>query len=648
MGRNLSLFIVGSLLLVLHSLPASGAVKSKLGDALFLEECRLQLSATGDMSDQVALLTDFVDELYRTGNLDEANIWTDTLVAILLADQQITLEEATAARSAARVKKVMTDFKVSLDLYQKLLELHQKGKDREAIATACIDLAEFNRATFNHKIGLHYIAMAEEVFSDTLWPPRLESRMLGRASALYSEGFPGDERALDLSYRALEIANRLEDKELIATSCNELGFLLNSEASVAYYKRAVDIWSELDRPIKESRVSLNLARYYMSSVKLDQGIGLAIEVLRKARINNWSNIRWSATELLAAGYAKKGNRDSASVYTIRALQEATALHEERRSVELTQALAKYEATIAQKELVIQKQELKNANSELEAQSLKQKLMLTMVIGLALGLLLFVFLYRKIQKSNRKLQNQQVITAQVNNELKDSLTHREMLMQEVHHRVKNNLQIVSSILNIQSKNVTDEVALEVLLRTRERVKAIALIHEQLYKTNDISEVNFKSYLSNLNEYVRGAIVSDAVSVKISIKCERVFMSLDEAIPLGLIVNEALVNSLKYAFRGRKKGSIRIEYYIDDSDDAILQISDDGVGLLNTTLEAKESTLGSRLIELLARQLRGSLHISSSDGFGINLRYPTHPQNIEDQDHAKSNDSIEVDTSERVVV
>jgi PAS domain S-box-containing protein len=198
-------------------------------------------------------------------------------------------------------------------------------------------------------------------------------------------------------------------------------------------------------------------------------------------------------------------------------------------------------------------------------------------------------------------------------IKASIQEKEVYLREIHHRVKNNLQVVSSLLYLQSKSVNDPKMLEILLESLERVRSIALIHEQLYKSVDLTHVNFRDYLNSLttNLFQTYSIQGGGVKLKIEIN-ERVSLTADKAIPCGLIVNELVSNALRHAFVGRGKGTISIELRQNDNETASLIVGDDGIGLPPHIDFRHTPSLGLQLVNTLVNQLGATIELTLKKG------------------------------------
>jgi len=192
------------------------------------------------------------------------------------------------------------------------------------------------------------------------------------------------------------------------------------------------------------------------------------------------------------------------------------------------------------------------------------------------------------------------------ELRKSLEEKNVLLKEIHHRIKNNLQIISSILSLQTMTTNMN---ETFKETQDRIKSMALIHEQLYQSEDLARINFKEYIEKLirnllNSYPTGKTVTTKLDI------EDLILEVDTAIPLGLIMNELLTNALKYAFTGKDKGTIEVAFK-KVKDNLELKIADDGIGFPEHKLHESKS-LGLKLVNILVEQLEGTLSIKSQDG------------------------------------
>ena len=188
-----------------------------------------------------------------------------------------------------------------------------------------------------------------------------------------------------------------------------------------------------------------------------------------------------------------------------------------------------------------------------------------------------------------------------------------MLKEIHHRVKNNLQIISSLLKLQSRSITDKQTLSIFSESQSRIRTMALIHESLYQSNDLSRVNFAEYITKLvtNLFRSYEINSSNIKPVVNID-DNVYLEIDIAVPCGLIINELISNSLKYAFPWGEKGKIKIALHSSNERDLTLIVSDNGVGIPKDLDLHQTKTLGLQLVINLVEQLEGDLKINSDNG------------------------------------
>ena len=200
----------------------------------------------------------------------------------------------------------------------------------------------------------------------------------------------------------------------------------------------------------------------------------------------------------------------------------------------------------------------------------------------------------------------------NNELVQSLKEKEVLLKEVHHRVKNNLQVISSILNLQSTYINDEKTLSILRESQNRVKSMSFIHESLYRTKDFNSIDFSEYIERLSKNMVYSYQYSKNRILLKLDIDKVFLSLDISIPCGLIINELLSNALKYAFPENKKGKILISVKEAKKARIEIKVEDNGVGFPKDIDIKKGESLGMLLVNTLVEQIDGNIKVRSKEG------------------------------------
>ena len=211
--------------------------------------------------------------------------------------------------------------------------------------------------------------------------------------------------------------------------------------------------------------------------------------------------------------------------------------------------------------------------------------------------------------------------QAETQIKASLREKEVLLQEIHHRVKNNLQVISSLLDLQSQRIKDKATLEMFQESQNRIKLMALVHETLYEYKDCARINLSAYLKSLTNYLFRAYKVEKNHVTPELDFDEIYLNLDKAVPCGLIISELVSNSLKYAFPNQGKGIIRISVKCDEGGYIQLIVRDNGIGFPINWSFNNTNTLGLQLVNVLINQIEGTFELNNSQGVQFAISFHT---------------------------
>jgi two-component sensor histidine kinase len=206
------------------------------------------------------------------------------------------------------------------------------------------------------------------------------------------------------------------------------------------------------------------------------------------------------------------------------------------------------------------------------------------------------------------------------ELKQSLLEKEILLKEVYHRVKNNLQVINSLLQIQSLSLKDTDAVRMFRETQRRIRIMSMIHEKLYKSKDLTKIDFSSYMFNLVDYIQQSYSIESSNIDFDINTHNIELGLNKAIPCGLIINELVSNSYKYAFEPGQKGKVYIELNLGDDDHYTLIVQDNGKGFPESIDFKNTETLGMVIVNSFADQLKGTIELDRNCGTKFIIKFP----------------------------
>ncbi len=291
------------------------------------------------------------------------------------------------------------------------------------------------------------------------------------------------------------------------------------------------------------------------------------------------------------------------------------IYNKEQTRKLAQAQAEHEYEVLRKKeeaLAAQRFEFANTQYEKELQSEKVKLRLMAIIGLivlfASGLLLYAWM-------DNKKKNKLLIVQKEALEKRDA--EKELLLREIHHRVKNNLQVISSLLDLQTMRSPSEQATKQLKEGQSRVKSMALIHQKLYQQENLSTVDFSEYLTSISSFIKSTFLTEG-ECHISINAQNCNLDIDRAIPLGLIANELLTNAFKYGKVADRPLMISIEMTENDSTFNFI-VQDNGPGMSSDNEMLKPKSLGMRIVKRLTKQLNGTLEYSFDSGAKFELLF-----------------------------
>jgi len=469
----------------------------------------------------------------------------------------------------------------------------------------------------------------------------------------------------------------LNDSVGIAETSNAIGLnyknLKQPEKAIPYFQEAIVLFDKYDKTSALAKGYNNLANIYQmlgewdlaienhnSSLEIKQelgdNLGVAISYInisvihkRTSRLNQSLTYGERSLNLLE-GIGPRGNSARIGVYSLMSeLHEKMgntneALKFARMEGELIQQLRKNEeATLI--DLFEKKQDAKfytisdslmeskrklqtkfNAAQTENASLTRQKTMV-IIVALIIGVILLAivaFISYSRFRATRIIKNQLEVTNKELYETRIGKEEKEVLLQEIHHRVKNNMQIISSLIRLQSNQIDDTYTQSLFQETQHRINSMALVHEQLYRTNDFEKLKLSEYLSALIEHLISSY-RDNKTIHTLIDIKFGTASIDNIIPIGLIVNEIVSNSLKHAFNDQQEGIISATFSKDEENDRyLLQIGDNGIGNKGVKVQPSNDepsdSLGMELIQSLTEQLDGTLKLDTSQGYQYSIYLP----------------------------
>jgi two-component system, sensor histidine kinase PdtaS len=384
----------------------------------------------------------------------------------------------------------------------------------------------------------------------------------------------------------------------------------NYEQAIAYFKKALEKFDK-----KESQdyagflFNIGFAYNKLGNRKVAMDYLERSLVIRK-KLNIAVDLRESY-QGLAEAYQRIGDYKNAFENLTLFQAYSDTVFNETKNKQLAEIETLYETEKKDKAIsdLEQEKELQNLRAD------KQQAQIYLgAAGLVILLGVSGLFYR--QATLRKKHNQELEIK--NTEIAKQNAERELLLKEIHHRVKNNLQIISSLLSMQTRGLKDEKMKDAMKESQSRVKTMALIHEKLYQYENLSKINMQEYIQQLSDFLTQTYRSDK-DIKITIDAADVNLDMDMAVPLGLITNELLSNSLKYAFENQDRGEITISFSQKVPGSYALLIKDSGKGLDENLDIENAKSLGLKLVKTLTRQINGQLKIVAQPGASFEIEF-----------------------------
>lgn len=432
------------------------------------------------------------------------------------------------------------------------------------------------------------------------------------------------EKSLELLHKALDLGQEFDNPYQFAEAYQSIGEnylkLGKYDTALESYSKAIDYCNAINdySGIANSNINRGYCHFKKGNTpKAISSINLGLTVAKEAGLLLSQK---NAYKYLSEIYAAGSNYKQAFDHQVLFKKINDSLFNAEKDKKITQMQMQYDFDKIQDTAEqIQKEKVFKLNQETDKQkTIKDIAMVAFLCmsGLTFGIF---FNLKKNQKQKAIIAEQKAVVEKQNEVIQSSLTEKETLLREIHHRVKNNLQIISSLLNIQSQHIVDENVLSSIQEGQSRVQAMSLIHQNLYQSEHLSNVDIENYLRELVVYLSEMFAGDEKSIQVEVDASQIQFDIDTAIPLGLIVNELVSNAYKYAFDKRDSGKINIKIRAINDIDYELDVHDDGNGLPADFDPKKSKSLGLKLVTILSRQLRGSMRSNSDEGTSFIIQF-----------------------------
>lgn len=402
--------------------------------------------------------------------------------------------------------------------------------------------------------------------------------------------------------RSLKLCMEINDKAGESEALNYMGEILISREkyneALEYLNNALILNTEVESPQALVDIYLDMGKCYMNMDSVKKGLDILNRSLDLADSLNLKTASMDLHKELSHAYSKVGSYQKALRHYEAYTTLSDSIFREESNKHFIEMEQKFQSEQREKEI----SQLKLDKIEKDITIRNQRwLWISLLLGFVFAITVGSLLYRS--NTIRKKANDE----------------KEALLKEIHHRVKNNLQVISSLLNIQTQNVKDASVISAVKESQSRVKAMALIHQLLYQEKELTRIDFGTYLPQLIHTISSIFKKEGSELDVDIDASGIAFDIDTSIPLGLIITELVSNAFKYAFDGTTKGLIKVNISPTDDGKYILIVADNGKGLPAGTHIDEFTSMGLRLVKMLTGQLYGTLNYNYHEGAIFTIKF-----------------------------
>ncbi len=585
--------------------------------------------------------------LYKKSGNQERQAWVlKTIADIHLVDGKLDLAETALLEVLERYKAIgYPDLHYIYDL----------------LAVTCRDKGDFSKCIFYGSKAIESVEATHDSTSALTFYSRLanmyrESGQPDKSVEWYSKAlrdrvFKGDNNVFifrDAFFFARELIKIKRAKEALAyildiyAKNKPLGVhaqacLLGSLAfcyhavkqerqAEKYYLELIKLSGQLQQDNEiTTDIHYELGQYFIGKTQYGKAAAYLQKALSAAEATNSLSEAKDIHLLLFRADSGMGNYPSAMKHLLRHKQLNDSIFNETKSWQMEELRVQYETAKKEKDIETLNNQNQLQRIGVEQANRTKNITLSCVVLLVIivGLLFNRYLLKlksnhKLQVHQKELDQKNIFLETLNTKQDILLKEKEWLIKEIHHRVKNNLQMVTSLLNSQSAYLDNDAAVLAIKDSLRRMQAMSLIHQKLYLSGDISTISMPDYIKDLLSYLHDSF-DTGNRIVFQQAIEPIALDVSQAIPLGLIINECIVNAIKYAFPGDRKGTVSISLQTINDDHVLLKISDNGIGLPMGFDVRTHNSLGLNLVQGLAKQLKGTVNIVSDNGLSVIIRF-----------------------------
>lgn len=581
------------------------------GEGEEIERSKALLHEVNDPLVWVGAYNDLAWEYYYV-DFDSAMHYVSKAMA-LSAQLEDPYWKAVSMEMLAILKEMSGQVEDALNLYFEVIPLRE-SMGGNGLENTYNNLAVIFRNQENYEKSLEYFRRSYEIEVNNGYEAGIAASLINMALAEMRlnrlDSVPTYYR------RAMRIAEATDDLTLLSTTYLNLAEYHDNtqepDSAYHYYKLAHLITGQtMDNGAR------SVAAFGLAEISKDRGeLGQALDYLAESE--------QLARKINSIEYIKRVHGSRAEVLGMMGLFQEAFMEQQKYAeakdslislqiIGLTNELeTRYQTE--RKERQIAELELSSAEQALRAEANRNQRNLLIFAAALLALFVGFMAYR--YRNQRRVS---AVLTEKNTTIARALRDREILLKEIHHRVKNNLQVVSSLLSIQGREIKDEKALEAVNESKNRVKSMALIHQYLYGDTDLKSIDMQQYVEQLSKSLFGAYRVDHDQVELRTEVEPILLDVDTAVPLGIIINELVTNALKYAFPEGRAGVLTVSLS-EVGDQLVLRVTDNGVGL--EAVDPSHLSFGTKLLNAFKSKLNATINTRSHNGVEVTYTIGTY--------------------------
>jgi len=535
------------------------------------------------------------------------------------------LVHSTIFLSLGVVKKMRGEYSDALEHYFKSLDIRKTTGNKRGIADCYVNIGVIYVESKNDEKALEYYLQAKTLYEEV-------NHIHGHASVLNNIGLVHKrakrlEEAREYFEKSLARYKEIDHRKFVSQSYINLGLLYKDfddcDRALDYFSLALIIKKEISDKLGIAWCYQYIGECYAYVNQNTEALDYYFRALTIFEEIQVAKNQLACYQAVSDIYAKIGNYERAYEFMLK----YDALNQSVYSADMSRQLAEQEARYANKEkeqqLAMKDIEIAKTTAQLQKSNIEKWALIAGFLLVVAIAIIFIQRFRIEARFHKVLERQNEELKETYEDLKATVIskeEKEVMIKEIHHRVKNNLQIISSLINIQANSVDDSKVQRMFREVQNRIISMSLLHEQLYKAPDLAHVNVQEYLEVLLNNLM-AIYADDKEVQLYLEIEVESMSVDTLIPIGLLINEAVTNSLKYAFTGMTDGIISIVLKPIDQNGYLLLVEDNGIGMPEDQFKKYSDSLGMELIRTFVSQLDGEVEVDVSNGTSYRIEmYP----------------------------